>query len=418
MSITITTVERLGQVAADPALVALSGFLYTKDDPITPGTTQLFFKTDNAGTVYQLTPTGGAGTTPWQRTGTVVALDQTGDTEVNPFDDNSTDFGISTKRWLNVRTGSNGLSCFNTSGDTNRSAFFGGAGLSFGPGGATALDVGLTRVAAGELAVNTGDGGASGTLLPLVDATGTLGKSATRWRSVNTGTAGHNVFAVAGDTFATSSLLSATLKFGAGGASAQDVGLLRAAVSANTIEVSDGGSASGSLQPLVTNTGTLGTSGATGKTWASVKTGQGGHSVYAVSTEANAQSILTGNASGGSVQLGAGGATGLDTRIQRTAAVTLTIDDNGTATGRVDVLPGIAATTNADGMIIGASNKKLSNIWTIEINTGDIIFNDETCPLCHKQFQEGDDLVMRVIKIHDDPGGRRARTIPAHHGCK
>ena len=67
MSITITTVERIGEVAADPAAVANSGFVYTKD---VAGITQLFYEADD-GTVSQLTPTSGS--TPWQRTGTMYS---------------------------------------------------------------------------------------------------------------------------------------------------------------------------------------------------------------------------------------------------------------------------------------------------------------------------------------------------------
>src|SRR5262249_29395831 len=51
--------------------------------------------------VDQLTPSSGV-PSPWTRTGTVVALNAAGDTDIDPFTDNATDVGKNAKRWKNV----------------------------------------------------------------------------------------------------------------------------------------------------------------------------------------------------------------------------------------------------------------------------------------------------------------------------
>jgi hypothetical protein len=517
MTIELSTVARIEEVGADPATAANIGAVYTKD---VVGVTQLFYREDASGTVYQLTPPGGAGSTPWQRTGTLVALDQTGDTEVNPFDDNSTSFGTSSLRWLNVRTGVNGLSCFTASGDANRSGQFGSAGLSWGPGGATALDAGLSRSGVAQISVTSGDGAGSGGLFPLVDgsATALLGNSTFRWRTITGNT--FSVFVASGDTQPSSRLTSATLSMGPGGAVALDVALVRSAV--NEFAVSDGGVGSGSVIPNADANGTIGTAG---NRWSTINVdGGGGFRTFTASGDANASTTL----SDSGLALGPGGAGALDILISRNS-VPLRLDVNvGTRFGgdierfqadwlvrtvrtadgigpniTMQAANGVAAAANtsnqggiaqivsgnsaatlvaqaagrdasvtagngASGVGGGAANggdirlrtgqpganggssgvivvtdqgdatgatvvpptDNTGNIGTAAlrfalvrattITSGDVCFDDQVCQVCRQPFAEGDDLVLRVIRIEPDgdTGRRLTRTVPAHHGCR
>jgi len=188
MSIILTTVEELQEVGGDPAAVANSGFLYTKDALTI---TELFYRASD-GTITQLTPPGGAGTTPWQRTGTTVALDQVGDTEVIPFDlvtgDDVTALGTTTRRWKSAIVGAGalgGFRVFDTSGGANPTSELKTALKFSAAGGAGALDIELARFGAKKFSVGDNAGG-SGAIIPLtnVDPDGTLGDSTHSWREL------------------------------------------------------------------------------------------------------------------------------------------------------------------------------------------------------------------------------------------
>lgn len=482
------------------------------------GTDGLLYASENGGAYAPVG--GGGGATPWQRTGTLVALDQAGDTEVNPFNDNSTDFGTSSLRWLNVRTGSNGLSCFTASGDANRSGQFGSAGLSWGPGGATALDAGLSRSGVAQIAVTSGDGAGSGGLFPLVDgsATALLGNSTFRWRTITGNT--HNVFAASGDAQPTSRLTSAQLAMGPGGAVAIDVALIRSA--ANVFAVSDGGASSGSIIPNLDANGTLGTAASR---WSNVVAdGGGGFRTYTASGDANASAqlsdsglalgpggagaldlllsrltgplrfnlnvgarfggdiarneaswfvtttrtaagagddltvqastavatvvntaftggiaqIVSGNAAAlliaqadgpdasvtagnGASGVGGGAASGGDIRLRTGqpgpnggSSGVIFVTDQGDATGATVVPP-----TDNTGSI-GTAALRFALVRATTITSGDVCFDDQGCAVCGQPFAEGDDLVLRVVRVEPDgdTGRRLTRTVPAHHGCR
>lgn len=550
--------------------VAATAISALGDARIIVGTDGLIYASENGG-AYTALPTTNS---PWTRTGTVVALSITGDTEVNPFDDGTTAFGKNNKRWSSVTTGSNGLSCFSVSGGAFARARYAGLDVAWGTG-AIAPDVGLQRTGVKELSVTPGDGAGSGGLFPFSDnnATGLLGKKTSRWAEVvsmshrvfnlttdtqptanltngyitfgpgtstpdcgffrvspsliavtdgeidsnastlipsydNTASLGNaanrwtslvlaptgvRVLAAASDTNTTTTVGSASITMGAGGAAAVDVGIIRSA--AGVFEITDAGAGSGSVNPHADNSGTMGTAA---KRWASQNTGPTGVLVYNATNDANpiaALRVSGGNAEvslgaggasapdariirsgantmamataggqgatvnpgadnsgsmgtaavrwdsanasgsaagkgffiwtgsgdanasahlgGSSIELGAGGATALDTRIQRTAATTLRIDDG--ASGAVNVYPG------ADNVgQIGDPNNRWALVRATTITSGDMCFDDQTCQVCGQPFEEGDDLVLRVIRIEPDgdTGRRLTRTVPAHHGCK
>lgn len=409
MSIILTTVQEFQEVAADPAAVANSGFLYTKDDLTI---TQLFYRASD-GTITQLTPPGGAGTTPWQRTGTTVALDQTGDLLVLPFDDGSTDLGDSTHQWgsvwgrkfvmpgplaialpiaahgyiysafypptgnielyykddsaaagirLTPLAGPSGTSPWQRAGgivdlsdaaDTevrpttdnatalgtqlsrwssiaagpsgfgtwtavagNPTSLLSSTALSFGVGGATPTDVDLGRTAANTLSSAT-------------DNLIFIGSSAFRVKAFTGGSFNSHS---AGQVFPKSSLGTGGLSMGTGLAAA-DVALLRTA--ANTFDVSNGALLSGNVQPLVTATGTLGTSGtAASKTWASVAVASG-YGVFALAADANPTARL--NAT--SVAFGPGGALPVDVALVRSITAVNALDLSNGAAGTGSIQP-------------------------------------------------------------------------------
>jgi len=583
MSIILTTVEELQEVAVDPAAVANSGFLYTKDALTI---TELFYRASD-GTITQLTPPGGAGTTPWQRTGTTVALDQVGDTEVIPFTDDATSLGTSAIRWQDVNIagafgiwgplgpvnprvllstnggGGRGALDFGNGGGTpvdarmryagtglfdfsNPNAVSTSAGLiprfdgegggvignathrwaqfvcsgtylinstsgaanpraqlqldalKFGDG-VLVVDVGIGRAGTTANTLEVSDGGIlSGNLQPLVTATGKLGTtgvaSSKAWQSVAV-TSNYAVYTAAADANPTARLNATAVEFGPGAAVAVDVGLARSATGANTIELTNGGAGSGNFQPLVAATGklgttgtaiskafqsaavttdflvvtastdanptarvagaslqmgaggavavdveikrvaanilalsnagagtgslvpntdtqgSLGTNGAGGKTWASMSATS--LAAYAAGTDTQPKIEIRTAAAGGEVRMGAGVAAAPDVYLSRTGAGTLTADDGGG--NGITIVPLGDGTGN-----VGTAAKRFSLVRAVTITSGDVCFDDQTCQVCGQPFAEGDDLVLRVIRIEPDgdTGRRLTRTVPAHHGCK
>ena len=367
-------VETILERTADPVALANNGKIYTKDIATV---TELFYQASD-GTVSQLTPVAAPGDTPWLRTVADVRLDQGGDTEVTPFDDNSTTFGLQstvalTRRWLGVITGSNGISTFNAAGDATRSSFFGYAGLGWGDGIGGAIDVGMQRNGVARIVVSSGDlAGAAGGLFPSVvtgvgAGTGLLGDVTLPWTSVTTRKNGLVVYNMPGDLNPLALHNGSGIALGPGGGGAIDVGLRR--FTTDVLSVTDGSPVgSGSLVPNVDNLGTLGTSA---NRWASVDA-TGAAAVTSGfrtwDTGPNPTTQLSGsNAGGGFLTLGSGAAT--DVRLQRTAAVTLTLDDG--ASGSIEVLPFAGSIQTNFGSSVSIFNSFTGNLFNVWDNSGD-----------------------------------------------
>lgn len=293
-------------------------------------------------------------------------------------------------------------------------------------GDGTALaDVALLRESANTFSISAGAAGAGG-LVPHADnaATATIGTTALRWRTFFAGSRGYAVMGAASDTGAMAALQSGAaggqLIFGPGGVglgSAPDCQIKRVLITAVPyIAIDDFATGARTVIPVTDDTGSLGTAA---NRWAGVNVSQGGHNVYKTVSDTVAEASLTGDAVGGTVLLGPGGAAALDIRFHRIVPLdvnpNVVIDNN--ASGAVDVIPG------ADGVgRIGTRNfvgsRKWSEVNATTITSGDVCFTDQTCAVCGNFFEEGDDLVLRVIKIHHEMEGRLTRTVPAHHGCK
>lgn len=67
---------------------------------------------------------------------------------------------------------------------------------------------------------------------------------------------------------------------------------------------------------------------------------------------------------------------------------------------------------------LGANGKRYYTLWSKYLTTGDIVFQDRYCPICHKEFTEGDMLVNFVHKVDREiPDSPRFFTVPAHFEC-
>jgi len=336
-----------------------------------------------------------------------------------PSNDGFGSLGIPSARWRGV-TASTRISVYNLNTDVAGASSMGVANLTFSPG-TGAADVGFQRSGvvglgtANTIEVTDGAAG-SGNIQPLVSGSGKIGTSggasAKAFQSVSA-TTEFLVAPTATDTYPTTRLGSAALKFGTGGLVTDvDVGIERGPN--NTIVFNNGALLSGNLAPKVANSGTV---GIFATPWASQTSGSAGFYVVQAAADSQPAANLASDNAGGKLLLGPGGLiTAPDTRIQRTATTTITIDNN--SNGRVDILPALDGTNNAIGSKIGSATLRMSAIYSFEVNTGDVVFTDEACVVCGQQFEEGDDLVMRVIKVHTGPQGRQTRTVPAHHGCK
>jgi hypothetical protein len=115
--------------------------------------------------------------------------------------------------------------------------------------------------------------------------------------------------------------------WGAGGASALDTRLYRSA--ANTLTLDNGAAGAATLAPGADSVGALGTASLR---WSTVVGNT--HSVFTGLGDANPTATLT----SGTLRFGAGGAAAVDTRIYRSAAKTITVDDGASAAAVFTVL--------------------------------------------------------------------------------
>jgi len=115
--------------------------------------------------------------------------------------------------------------------------------------------------------------------------------------------------------------------WGAGGGSALDTRLYRSA--ANTLTLDNGAAGAATLAPGADSVGALGTASLRWSTLVG-----NAHNVFAALGDANPTATLT----SGTLRFGAGGAAAVDTRIYRSAAKTITVDDGASAAAVFTVL--------------------------------------------------------------------------------
>jgi len=302
--------------------------------------------------------------------------------------------------------------------------------IEMGAGGVGTLDVGFQRFANKTMAI-TSAAGTSGTLVPLVDGSGAIGTNARRFASMAVGVVGgggaYDVYTAAGDTTQSSHLTDGQLVFGPGGAAPLDVRMTRSGIigGLNTIRFDGNSNAVGiNLFPASDNLGRIG--GASDR-WATISAsgqaaGTNGFFVYGLSGDANPTVQVGGTtaSAGGFVRLGKGGINAMDVQLQRVDPIdvnaSLVLSDG--AGNACDLFP---ASTSLTGIgQIGSQTRKWALVRAQTITSGDVCFDDQTCVVCGQPFAEGDDLVLRVIRIEPDgnSGQRLTRTVPAHHGCR
>jgi len=61
---------------------------------------------------------------------------------------------------------------------------------------------------------------------------------------------------------------------------------------------------------------------------------------------------------------------------------------------------------------LGSSALRWANVYAVNVITGDLCFEEKVCEICGKQFEEGEELVLKVKKVDDV-----TRTIPIHLKC-
>ena len=59
----------------------------------------------------------------------------------------------------------------------------------------------------------------------------------------------------------------------------------------------------------------------------------------------------------------------------------------------------------------GSSTLKWRGVFTVNIYTGDLTFEERYCPLCHKEFKKDDYIVLKTISE------KETRTVPVHLLC-
>ena len=217
----------------------------------------------SAGSVGQVLTSGGAGASPtwgavavgggWTDGGTTVYL--TTSTDQVSIGSNTAAAGRALSVWntsgslfgLRVTTVDAATEniidtlCLNGAGPDDaapRFAVNGAGDLAWG-GGAVAPDLRLRRSGASTLTIDNGGAGAA-IIVPAADGVGSFGTNNLRWSDNIANT--HRVFPSAGAVNASTSLGSAFLKFGAGGATALDTAITRTATKTLTLDDNAAGS--------------------------------------------------------------------------------------------------------------------------------------------------------------------------------
>lgn len=308
-------------------------------------------------------------------------FDQNGDflmmTNANlaPNTDNQGNVGTAAKRFATSSFVTSNW--YATVSDANAAVQVNTTGVRFGAGGASALDTRFARTSASALTIDNNAGGGAivhsavtGALfIESADGAAAAVSGAATGRLRYNNTAGFwqiSVQAGAYQNIATVAVGGGTLAFVQGGNSfgaaanlgtndAFDLnietnGTARLVFTQGTFNMITQGA--GTFRSTADNQLTIGTATQRCVDMVSIL-----HRVFAASADANASAQL----STGAVILGVGGATALDTRIRRTAATTLTIDNN--STGAATVVP---ATDNQN--ILGTAALRWATTNTVTAN--------------------------------------------------
>lgn len=132
---------------------------------------------------------------------------------------------------------------------------------------------------------------------------------------------------------------------------------------------------------LYPNTDSQGNIGTAAKRFATMVSNQ--FNVYAATSDANPTTQIT----TASIVMGAGGASAPDCRMRRTAATTITFDNN--STGGVDIVP---ATTNTGHL--GTDTLKWNRVRALSVVTGDLEMRDEEKGVHYRLVEEVDGIYV------------------------
>ena len=125
--------------------------------------------------------------------------------------------------------------------------------------------------------------------------------------------------------------------------------------------------------------------------------GAGSHSTFRAS-----DAVGPGAFAGGNVYVEPGDMAGASTQ---GAVILRNIANNRT--------PDLVPRANGEGNV-GTDALRFDRVRTVTLVTGDIGFDDPECAVCHKPFEVGQDLVMRVVRKE----GKKSMAVPVHVGCK
>jgi hypothetical protein len=281
---------------------------------------------------------------------------------IMPAVDNSpnADLGSATFRWNRVSAVEHDV--FVAAGDAQPSVRLRSNGIFFGPGGASALNVGLFRHGTVTTAFTVFDSTISpGGIMPGVDnsANADLGSSSLRWNEVVA--VNHDVFVVAGDAQPSVRLQSDGIVFGVGGATAFNIRVYRHGTVTTAISSFDSVASLGGIMPAVDSSANANL-GSSSLRWNQVSAVN--HEVFGAAGDANPTTRMDTAA----LRFGAAGITP-DTRFARTAAI-ITRLDNGAGAG-ISFFPGADAVGD-----IGNASNRWSLVRAVTITSGDVLFEN------------------------------------------
>lgn len=68
---------------------------------------------------------------------------------------------------------------------------------------------------------------------------------------------------------------------------------------------------------------------------------------------------------------------------------------------------------------VGSAARRFALVRATTITSGDIAFEDEQCPRCRKEFNSGEELILKIYKVGKDEKGKRiSYSVPMHRDCE
>lgn len=355
MAITLTTSELIDEVGVAPAAVANAGSIYTFD---VAGDTELFYR-NSAGVISQITPATPSVPSGWTDDGLVVRLTTSTD-----------QVGIGTA------APAAGIKLHVLTTGANKGI------RSESPANTDFVYIGFkTGDVAPQFSVAIG---ASGPTVTLDDGTGASSVKLAR-------VAGPQLF------------VDKTIRVSGNVREEDDLPMI-----VETVRVAAG--AGDTLTVRASN----GVAGA-GANAGGVATFRSGNSTAVAGASAGADVVVQGGDAAATVGVVNGGkvrlVTGTGAGIGGVSGTVVATDSGGTA---ADYLPPV----DASGRMGNGSLRYLS-MRAVTITSGDLAFDDPSCPNCERAFKKGDQIVLGVHKTAKDEEGRRiAYTIPMHRSCR